>query len=41
MEPFGAALALLKERSPHPFEVTIPAVSMLRTRSERVRRTGA
>ncbi|MBB3019954.1 lipid-A-disaccharide synthase [Microvirga lupini] len=27
MEPFGAALALLNERSPHPFEVTIPAVS--------------
>jgi lipid-A-disaccharide synthase len=27
MEPFGAALALLKERSPYPFEVTIPAVS--------------
>lgn len=27
MEPFGAALALLKERSPRPFEVTIPAVS--------------
>jgi lipid-A-disaccharide synthase len=27
MEPFGAALALLKERSSHPFEVTIPAVS--------------
>src|SRR5918994_1616858 len=27
MEPFGAALALLKERSAHPFEVTIPAVS--------------
>jgi lipid-A-disaccharide synthase len=29
MEPFGAALALLKERSPRPFEVTIPAVSHL------------
>jgi len=27
MEPFGAALALLKERSAPPFEVTIPAVS--------------
>lgn len=27
MEPFGAALALLKERSTRPFEVTIPAVS--------------
>jgi lipid-A-disaccharide synthase len=27
MEPFGAALALLKERSARPFEVTIPAVS--------------
>ncbi|MCD6073015.1 MAG: lipid-A-disaccharide synthase [Microvirga sp.] len=26
MEPFGAALALLKERSARPFEVTIPAV---------------
>ncbi len=26
MEPFGDALALLKERSPRPFEVTIPAV---------------
>jgi lipid-A-disaccharide synthase len=29
MEPFGAALALLKERSPHSFEVTIPAVPHL------------
>ncbi|WP_230533751.1 lipid-A-disaccharide synthase [Microvirga roseola] len=29
MEPFGAALALLKERSPRPFEVTIPAVPHL------------
>lgn len=29
MEPFGNALALLKERSPRPFEVTIPAVSHL------------
>ncbi|MBM6581446.1 lipid-A-disaccharide synthase [Microvirga sp. BT689] len=29
MESFGAALALLKERSTHPFEVTIPAVSHL------------
>jgi lipid-A-disaccharide synthase len=29
MEAFGAALALLKERSPRPFEVTIPAVSHL------------
>jgi lipid-A-disaccharide synthase len=29
MEPFGAALALLMERSPHPFDVTIPAVSHL------------
>ena len=29
MEPFGAALALLKERSPRSFEVTIPAVSHL------------
>lgn len=29
MEPFGAALAQLKERSLHPFEVTIPAVSHL------------
>ncbi|MFC1455315.1 lipid-A-disaccharide synthase [Microvirga arabica] len=27
MEPFGKALALLQERSAHPFEVTIPAVS--------------
>jgi lipid-A-disaccharide synthase len=27
MEPFGEALTLLKERSPHPFEVTIPAVA--------------
>jgi lipid-A-disaccharide synthase len=26
MEPFGEALAHLKERSPRPFEVTIPAV---------------
>ncbi|MBJ6126725.1 lipid-A-disaccharide synthase [Microvirga splendida] len=38
MEPFGAALALLRERSPHPFTVTIPAVSHLadeiRTRAE-------
>ncbi len=38
MEPFGAALTLLKERSPHSFEVTIPAVSHLveeiRTRAE-------
>src|SRR4051794_14206544 len=38
MEPFGAALALLQERSPHPFEVTIPAVRHLaqeiRTRTE-------
>ncbi|WP_404292300.1 lipid-A-disaccharide synthase [Microvirga sp. RSM25] len=38
MEPFGEALALLKERSPRPFEVTIPAVSHLaheiRTRAE-------
>jgi lipid-A-disaccharide synthase len=38
MEPFGAALALLKERSPRPLEVTIPAVSHLaqeiRTRAE-------
>ncbi|MEE1656475.1 lipid-A-disaccharide synthase [Microvirga sp. CF3062] len=38
MEPFGAALALLKEHSPRPFEVTIPAVSHLaheiRTRAE-------
>lgn len=29
MEPFGQALALLKERSPRPFEVTIPAVPHL------------
>jgi lipid-A-disaccharide synthase len=29
MEPFGAALDLLKERSPRPFAVTIPAVSHL------------
>nr|WP_210278734.1 lipid-A-disaccharide synthase [Microvirga flocculans] len=29
MEPFGEALSLLKERSPHPFEVTIPAVPHL------------
>jgi lipid-A-disaccharide synthase len=29
MEPFGEALALLKERSPRPFEVTIPGVSHL------------
>jgi lipid-A-disaccharide synthase len=29
MEPFGEALALLKERSPRPFEVTVPAVSHL------------
>ncbi|MBD2748930.1 lipid-A-disaccharide synthase [Microvirga sp. BT688] len=38
MEPFGAALDLLKERSPRPFTVTIPAVSHLaqeiRTRAE-------
>ncbi|WP_201860163.1 lipid-A-disaccharide synthase [Microvirga soli] len=38
MEPFGAALALLKERSTRPFEVTIPAVSHvadeIRTRAE-------
>ena len=38
MEPFGAALALLRERSPRPFEVTIPAVSHvaqeIRTRAE-------
>ncbi|MFC4173370.1 lipid-A-disaccharide synthase [Microvirga sp. GCM10011540] len=29
MEPFGETLALLKERSPRPFEVTIPAVPHL------------
>jgi len=29
MEPFGEALTLLKERAPHPYEVTIPAVSHL------------
>jgi len=29
MEPFGEALAMLKERSPRPFEVTIPAVPHL------------
>ncbi|MGO4571723.1 lipid-A-disaccharide synthase [Microvirga sp. 2TAF3] len=29
MEPFGQALALLKEHSPRPFEVTIPAVPHL------------
>ncbi|WP_262032363.1 lipid-A-disaccharide synthase [Microvirga sp. Mcv34] len=29
MEPFGEALAMLAERSPQPFEVTIPAVSHL------------
>lgn len=29
MEPFGEALALLKQRSPKPFEVTIPAVPHL------------
>ena len=29
MEPFGEALSLLKERSPRPFEVTIPAVAHL------------
>jgi lipid-A-disaccharide synthase len=29
MEPFGAALALLKQRSPRPFTVTIPAVPHL------------
>ncbi len=38
MEPFGAALALLSERSTRPFEVTIPAVSHvadeIRTRAE-------
>ena len=38
MEPFGAALARLQERSPRPFELTIPAVSHLaheiRTRAE-------
>ena len=38
MEPFGAALALLKQRSTRPFEVTIPAVSHvadeIRTRAE-------
>ncbi len=38
MEPFGEALALLKERSPRPFEVTIPAVSHvaeeIRTRAQ-------
>jgi lipid-A-disaccharide synthase len=38
MEPFGAALALLKERSTRSFEVTIPAVSHvadeIRTRAE-------
>jgi lipid-A-disaccharide synthase len=38
MEPFGEALTLLKERSPRPFEVTIPAVSHvaeeIRTRAQ-------
>ncbi|EIM29686.1 lipid-A-disaccharide synthase [Microvirga lotononidis] len=38
MEPFGEALALLAERSPRPFEVTIPAVAHvaqeIRTRAE-------
>jgi len=38
MEPFGEALALLADRSPRPFEVTIPAVPHLaqeiRTRAE-------
>jgi lipid-A-disaccharide synthase len=38
MGPFGEALALLKERSPRPFEVTIPAVSHvaeeIRTRAQ-------
>jgi lipid-A-disaccharide synthase len=38
MEPFGAALALLNERSPRPFEVTIPAVphvaDEIKTRAE-------
>lgn len=29
MEPFGEALSLLKQRSPRPFEVTIPAVPHL------------
>lgn len=29
MDPFGQALALLQERSPRPFEVTIPAVPHL------------
>ncbi len=29
MEPFGEALKILKERSPRPFEVTIPAVPHL------------
>jgi len=29
MEPFGEALSLLKERSPRPFKVTIPAVPHL------------
>jgi lipid-A-disaccharide synthase len=29
MEPFGEALALLRERSPRPFDVTIPAVPHL------------
>lgn len=29
MGPFGEALALLKDRSPRPFEVTIPAVAHL------------
>jgi lipid-A-disaccharide synthase len=29
MEPFGEALALLKQRAPRPFEVTIPAVPHL------------
>ena len=29
MEPFGAALALLMDRSPRPFEVTVPAVPHL------------
>jgi lipid-A-disaccharide synthase len=30
MEPFGAALGLLKQQFPHPFEVTIPAVAHLK-----------
>ena len=42
MEPFGAALALLQERSPRPFEVTIPAVAASRaTRSGHAPRPGA